>query len=126
MKSIEIARQPFLTLSIGSILVLLAFVTLFFFYKKMKIEFHFKYFFTGCFISLLTWPISLISYKGYPEHPDFYWKYYGFPIPIHMSHDHFGTSSISRHPIFIGIYINIIFYTVLYTYLKKKKTEQGS
>lgn len=94
--------------------------------------------------SLLTvflWPVSVLrrpiseSYAGISQ--DAYsqihsgqpwpsWNYYGLPFPMHRSHAYLPhlTISIQRYPIVESVFLNVVFWFILFHGIKKPRREQ--
>ena len=96
----------------------------------------------ACVLTILLWPVCLIrhpiseSYAGmsqnaysqfHADKPWPSWNYYGVPFPIHRSHDYLGhlTISIQRYPIVEGVFLNVVFWFILFHYIKRPKREQS-
>jgi hypothetical protein len=121
MIELNITENLFLTLSIGVITILLGCIILsdvqrWLFGESQKILLGITILLAGL-STIITWPICLYHrpLMGYRiTETKYIWDYYGFPFPIHKSNEYFPelTMSITRHPFFIGLLGNFLFYGI--------------
>lgn len=88
----------------------------------------------------LLWPVCVIrhpvseSYVGmsrdtyaqfYPDKPWPVWNYYGLPFPLHRSHAYLAhlTMSIHRFPIVESVFLNVVFWFLLFHCIRKPTRE---
>ena len=134
MREINITEDLLLTLTIGIITIAIGSIVLssvqkWLYGEIQKVLLGISIIIAGVF-TIFTWPICIYHspLAGYRiTETKYIWDYYGFPFPIHKSHEHFAelTMSITRHPFFIGLLGNFLFYGILVLIIYKILTRKS-